>query len=134
MQSEMTALQTIFIVWRVVTNIKVDHQLSVVNDNESVESDNEFYYAKCLLDALDSVSCDTKRRYVKFVLSLYVEICLMIKQTPCKARSFVNTHFTHLRYSILLNSASVKSSSSIKILTQQIETVNVYADVELEKQ
>ena len=66
----MTALQIALIVWRVVTNIKVDQQLSVVNDNESVESDNEFYYAKCLLDALDSVSCDTKRRYVKFVMDL----------------------------------------------------------------
>ena len=66
----MTALQIALIVWRVVTNIEVDQQLSVVNDDDSVDSENECDYAKCLLNALDSVSCDVKRRYVKFVMDL----------------------------------------------------------------
>ena len=34
---------------------------------------------------------------VKFFLSLYIERCLMIKQTPSTARSFVNTHFYTLK-------------------------------------
>ena len=40
MQSEMTALQIALIVWRVVTKIEVDQQLSVVSDDGSVESEN----------------------------------------------------------------------------------------------
>ena len=67
MQSEMTAFQIALIVWRVVTKIEVDQQLSVVNDNGSVESDNECDYAKLLFDDLGSVSCDAKRRDVNFV-------------------------------------------------------------------
>ena len=66
----MTALKIALIVWRVVTKIEVDHKLSVVNDDASVESDNECDYDKCLFDALDSVSCDTKRRDVNFVIYL----------------------------------------------------------------
>ena len=56
--------------WRVVTNIEVDQQLSVVNDDGSIESENECDYAKCLLDALDIVSYDAKRRDVNFVMHL----------------------------------------------------------------
>ena len=56
--------------WRVVTKIEVDQQLSVVNDDDSVESDNYCDYAKCLIDDLDSVICDVKRRYVNFVMDL----------------------------------------------------------------
>ena len=66
----MTALQIALIVWRLVTKIEVDHQLSVVNDSDIVESDNECDYAKCLSNALDSVSCDVKRRDVNFVMDL----------------------------------------------------------------
>ena len=69
-QSEITALQIALIVWRVVTKIEVDQQLSVVNDDDSVESDNECDYAKCLFDALDSVIWDAKRRDVNFVMDL----------------------------------------------------------------
>ena len=53
-----------------VTKIEVDHQLSVVNYDDSVESENECDYAKLLLDALDSVSCDLKRRDVNFLMDL----------------------------------------------------------------
>ena len=42
----------------------------MVNDDDSVDSENECDYAKCLLNALDSVSCDVKRRYVNFVMDL----------------------------------------------------------------
>ena len=56
--------------WRVVTKIEVDQQLSVVNDDDSVESKNERDYSKCLFDALDSVSFDTKGRDVNFVMDL----------------------------------------------------------------
>ena len=56
--------------WRVVTNIEVDHKLSVANDDDSVESDNDCNYDKFLLNALDSVSCDVKRRDVNFVMDL----------------------------------------------------------------
>ena len=70
MQQEITALQISLIVWRVVTNIEVDQQLSVVNDDDSVESQNECYYAKCLFDDFDSVNCDAKRRDVNFVMDL----------------------------------------------------------------
>ena len=66
----MTVLQIALIVWRVDAKIEVDHKLSVVNDDESVESENECDYAKCLLDALESVSCDMKRRDVNFVMDL----------------------------------------------------------------
>ena len=66
----MTALQIALIVWRVVTNIEVDQQLSVVNDDGSVESENVCDYDKCLFNALDSVSCDAKRRDVNFVMDL----------------------------------------------------------------
>ena len=66
----MTALQIALIVWRVVTKIEVDQKLSLVNDDDSVESENECDYAKLFLDALDSVSCDTKRRYVNFFMDL----------------------------------------------------------------
>ena len=67
----MTALQIALIVWREVNKIEVDQQLSVVNYDDSVESDNECDYANCSFDALDSVSCDTKRSYVKFVMDLF---------------------------------------------------------------
>ena len=53
-----------------VTKIEVDQQLSVVNYDESVESENECDYAKCLFGALDSVSCDVKRRDVNFLMDL----------------------------------------------------------------
>ena len=66
----MTALQIALIVWRVVTKIEVDQQLSVVNDDDSVESENECYYAKCLFCAFDRVSYDAKRRDVNFVMDL----------------------------------------------------------------
>ena len=70
MQSEMTELQIALIVWRVVTKIKVDQQLSVVNDDDSVESENECDYPKCLFNALDGVSCDVTSRDVNFVMHL----------------------------------------------------------------
>ena len=70
MQSEITALQIALIVWRVVTKIGVDKQLSVVNDDDSAESDNECDYSKCSFDALYNVSCDVKRRGVNFVMDL----------------------------------------------------------------
>ena len=70
MQSEITALQIALIVWRVVTKIEVDQKLSVVNDDDSIESENECDCAKCLFDALDIVSCDAKRRDVNFVMDL----------------------------------------------------------------
>ena len=70
----MTALQIARIVWRVVTKIEVDKQLIVVNDYDSVDSDNYCDYAKCLLDALESVSCDIKRRDVNFVMDLVVRV------------------------------------------------------------
>ena len=66
----MTELQIALIVWRVVTKIEVDHQLSVMNDDDSVESDNECDYPKCLFNALDGVSCDARRRDVNFVMYL----------------------------------------------------------------
>ena len=66
----MTALQIALIVWRVVTKIEVDQKLSVVNDDDSVENDNECDYAKWLFDALDSTIFDTKRRDVNFVMDL----------------------------------------------------------------
>ena len=74
MQSEMTALQIALIVWREVNKIDVDKQLSVVNDDDSVESDNECDYAKCLFDALYIVSCDAKMRDVNFVMDLVVRV------------------------------------------------------------
>ena len=70
MQSEMTELQIALIVLRVVTKIEVDQQLSMVNDDDSVESENECDYAKRLFNALDGVSCDAKSRYVNFVMYL----------------------------------------------------------------
>ena len=70
MQSEMTALQIALIVWRVVTNIEVDQKLSVANDDDSVDIENECDYSKLLLDTLDSVSCDSKRRDVNVVMDL----------------------------------------------------------------
>ena len=66
----MTALQIARIVWRVVTKIETDQQLSVMNDDWSVDSENECDYAKCLFDTLDSGSCDTKMRGVKFFMDL----------------------------------------------------------------
>ena len=51
MQPEMTAFQIALIVWTVVTKIEVDQKLSVVNDDVSVESENECDYAKCLFYA-----------------------------------------------------------------------------------
>ena len=66
----MTALQIALIVWRVVTKIEVDQQLSVLNDDDIVESDNECDSFKCLFDALYSVSCDLKRRDVNLVMDL----------------------------------------------------------------
>ena len=56
--------------WRVVTKIEVYQQLSLVNDDDIVESYNECDYAKCLLGTLDSVSCYAKRRNVNFVMDL----------------------------------------------------------------
>ena len=56
--------------WRVVTKIEVDQQLSVVNDDDSVESENNFDCYKCLFSALEGVSYDAKRRDVKFVMDL----------------------------------------------------------------
>ena len=70
MQSEINALQIALIVWRVVTNIEVYQQLSVVNDDESVQIQNECGYDKFLFGALDSVNCDAKRRDIKFVMDL----------------------------------------------------------------
>ena len=67
----MTVLQIALIVWRVVTKIEVDQQLSVVNDDDSVESDNECDYAKFLFDDLDSVSFDAKRRDVNFIMNFF---------------------------------------------------------------
>ena len=55
---------------RGVTNIEVYQQLSVVNYDDSVESENDFDYSKCLFGALDSASFDAKRRDVKFVMDL----------------------------------------------------------------
>ena len=42
----------------------------MVNYNDSVESENECDYAKCLFDGLDSVSCDVKRKDVNFLIYL----------------------------------------------------------------
>ena len=42
----------------------------MVNDDDSVEIENECDFVKCLFDALDSVSCDVKRRGVNFVMDL----------------------------------------------------------------
>ena len=42
----------------------------MANDDDSIESENECDYDKWLLDALDSVSCDVKRRDVNFVMDL----------------------------------------------------------------
>ena len=56
--------------WRLVTKIEVYQILIVVNDDDSVESDNECDYAKCLSDGFDIVSCDAKRRDVNFVMDL----------------------------------------------------------------
>ena len=70
-QSEMTALQIALIVWRVVTKIEVDRQLDVMDEEDSFESENDFDYAKCLFNALDSGSCDEKRRDVNFVMDLF---------------------------------------------------------------
>ena len=66
----MNAIQIALIVWILVTKIEVDQQLSVVNDDDSVESENECDYAKCLFNALNGVSCDARRRDVKFVMYL----------------------------------------------------------------
>ena len=66
----MTEFQISLIVCRVVANIEVDHKLSVVNDDDSVENDNECDYDKCLFNDLYSVSCDVMRRYVNFVMDL----------------------------------------------------------------
>ena len=66
----MTALQISLIVWRVVTKIEINQKLSVVNDDASVESENECDYEKCLFDALDSVTWDAKRRDVNFFMDL----------------------------------------------------------------
>ena len=70
MQFEITALQISLIVWRVVTKIEVDQQLIVVNDGDSIDSDNQCDCAKFLFDALDSGSCDVKRRDVNFIMDL----------------------------------------------------------------
>ena len=53
-----------------VTKIEVDQQLSVVNYYDSVESEIECDYSKCLFNDLDSVSCDVKRREVNFLMDL----------------------------------------------------------------
>ena len=66
----MTELQIALILWRVVTKIEVDKKLIVVNDDDSVESENECDYDKCLLGDLDILSCDMKRRDVNFVVDL----------------------------------------------------------------
>ena len=66
----MTALQIALIVWIVVTKIEVDQQLSVLNDDDIVKSDNECDYYKFLFAALDSVSCNLKRRDVNLVMDL----------------------------------------------------------------
>ena len=42
----------------------------MVNDDDSVESENECDYDMCLFDALDSVRCDEKRRDVSFIMDL----------------------------------------------------------------
>ena len=70
MQSETTAIEIEFIVWRVVTNIEVYHKLSAVNNDDSVDTENECDYDMCLFDYLDSVSCDSKWRTVNFVIDL----------------------------------------------------------------
>ena len=54
----------------VVTKIEVDQKLSVVNDDDGVEIDNSCDYTKCLFNTLYGVSCDAKRRYVKFSMYL----------------------------------------------------------------
>ena len=56
--------------WRVIAKIEVDQQLIVVNEDGSIEIENECDYAKCVFDALDSVSCDAKRRDFNFVTDL----------------------------------------------------------------
>ena len=66
----MNALQIALIVWRMVTNSEVDQKLSVVNDDDSLESYNECDYAKCLFDSLNSVSFDANSRDVNFVMDL----------------------------------------------------------------
>ena len=66
----MTALQISLIVWRVVTKIEVNQQLIVLNDDDSVESENQCDYAKCLFSDLDIVSCDPKKRNINFVMDL----------------------------------------------------------------
>ena len=70
----MTALQIALIVWIVATKIEVDQELSVVNDDDSFESENECNCAKCLLNDSDSVSCDAKSRDVNFVMDLVVRV------------------------------------------------------------
>ena len=75
----MTAFQIVLIAWRVFTKIEVDQQLSVVNDDDSAESENERDCAKCLFDALDSVSFDTKGRDVNFVMDLVGRVDNFIK-------------------------------------------------------
>ena len=75
----MTALQIALIVWRFVTKIEVDQKLSVVNDDDSVESENECDYAKCLFYALYSVSFDAKRRDVNFVMDLVGRVEIFIE-------------------------------------------------------
>ena len=42
----------------------------MVNDYDSVESENECDYSTCLFGSSDSVSCDAKRRDVNFVIDL----------------------------------------------------------------
>ena len=75
----MTALQIALIVWRVVTNIEVDQKLSGANDDESDESENECDYAKGLFSALDSVSCDSKRTDVTFIMDLVGRVKFLLK-------------------------------------------------------
>ena len=45
-----------------VTNIEDDQKLSMVNDDDNAESENECDCAKCLFDALDIVRCDTNKK------------------------------------------------------------------------
>ena len=75
----MTTLQIVLIVWRVVTKIEIDKQLSVANDDDSIESENECDYAKCLFDALDSASCYVKRRGDTFSIDLIEMVEILFK-------------------------------------------------------
>ena len=55
----------------------------------------KFYH--CFSRSMSACTLTVSIFRVNSVLNLYVEIFLMIKQTPCTARSFANTHFYTLK-------------------------------------